>query len=110
MKTLLASPVTFTPVPEIEKTKSFEAGSPIILQCEISEPTALVQWYKDGTQLFPQSGVFFQSEHTMRTLVILSATFSHSGVYSCNTADDISEFYVDIKGDIQSLSEPLPYN
>ncbi|XP_047670564.1 obscurin-like protein 1 isoform X6 [Tachysurus fulvidraco] len=92
-----ASPVTFTPVPETEKTKSFEAGSPIILQCEISEPTTLVQWYKDGTQLFPQSGVFFQSEHTMRTLVILSATFSHSGVYSCNTADDISEFYVDIK-------------
>ncbi|XP_060732886.1 obscurin isoform X5 [Tachysurus vachellii] len=92
-----ASPVTFTPVPETEKTKSFEAGSRIILQCEISEPTALVQWYKDGTQLFPQSGVFFQSEHTMRTLVILSATFSHSGVYSCNTADDSSEFYVDIK-------------
>ncbi|XP_026768346.3 obscurin-like protein 1 isoform X7 [Pangasianodon hypophthalmus] len=92
-----ASPVRFTAVPETEKTKSFEAGSPIILQCEISEPTALVQWYKDGTQLFPQSGVFFQSEHTMRTLVILSATFSHSGVYSCSTADDISEFYVDIK-------------
>ncbi|XP_017325480.2 obscurin isoform X6 [Ictalurus punctatus] len=92
-----ASPVMFTAVPETEKTKSFEAGSPIILQCEITEPTALVQWYKDGTQLFPQYGVFFQSEHTMRTLVILSATFSHSGVYSCNTADDISEFYVDIK-------------
>lgn len=110
MKTLLAAPVMFTAVPETEKTKSFEAGAPIILQCEISEPTVLVQWYKDGTQLFPQSGVFFQSEHTTRTLVILSATFSHSGVYSCNTADDISEFYVDIKGDLQSLSEPLPYN
>lgn len=101
MKTLLASPVTFTAVPESEKTKSFQAGSTIILQCEISEPTAQVQWYKDGTQLFPQSGVFFQSEHTMRTLVILSATVFHSGVYSCNTADDFSEFYVDVKGDIK---------
>ncbi|TSL54341.1 Obscurin [Bagarius yarrelli] len=90
-------PVTFTPISETEKTKSFEAGSPIILQREISEPTALVQWYKDGTPLFPQSGIFFQSENTVRMLVILSATYSHSGVYTCNTADDFSEFYVDIK-------------
>lgn len=105
MKTVQPSAVTFKAVPECEKTKSFETGSPIILQCEIREPTAVVQWYKDGTRLIPQSEVFFQSEQTMRTLVILSATFSHSGVYSCNTADDISQFYVEIKGD-KGLSEP----
>ncbi|XP_026861476.2 obscurin-like protein 1 isoform X4 [Electrophorus electricus] len=92
-----APPVMFTAVHETEKNKSLEAGSSLILQCEISEPTALVQWYKDGTQLFPQCGVFILSEHTMRTLVIQSTEFSHSGFYSCNTADDISEFYVDIK-------------
>ncbi|KAK1789084.1 hypothetical protein P4O66_015031 [Electrophorus voltai] len=92
-----APPVMFTTVHETEKNKSLEAGSSLILQCEISEPTALVQWYKDGTQLFPQCGVFILSEHTTRTLVIQSTEFSHSGFYSCNTADDISEFYVDIK-------------
>ncbi|KAI4892996.1 hypothetical protein NFI96_027323 [Prochilodus magdalenae] len=92
-----APPVMFTAVREIEKNKSIEAGSAMVLQCEISDPTALVQWYKDGIQLLPQSGVFMQSEHTMRTLIIQSATFSHSGFYSCNTADDISDFYVDIK-------------
>ncbi|XP_051566104.1 obscurin-like protein 1 [Myxocyprinus asiaticus] len=100
-----APPAMFSAVPEIEKNKSVEAGHPIILQCEISDPTALVQWYKDGSQLLPQTGVHIQSEHTMRTLVILSANLSHSGFYSCNTADDISEFYVDVKGDIHSLSE-----
>lgn len=99
MKIPLAPPVTFTAVPETEKNKSFEAGSALVLQCEISDPTAVVQWYKDGTQLLPQSGVFMLSEHTMRTLIIQSAEFSHSGFFSCNTADDISEFYVDIKGD-----------
>uniref|UniRef100_A0A673J7F9 Obscurin like cytoskeletal adaptor 1b n=1 Tax=Sinocyclocheilus rhinocerous TaxID=307959 RepID=A0A673J7F9_9TELE len=96
-----APPVMFSAVPEIEKNKSVEAGWPIILQCEISDPTALVQWYKDGLQLLPQSGVYIQSQHTMRTLVIQSANVSHSGFYSCNTADDISEFFVDVKGDIQ---------
>ncbi|XP_076858629.1 obscurin-like isoform X2 [Brachyhypopomus gauderio] len=92
-----APPVMFKAVPETEKNRSLEAGSSLILQCEISDPTALVQWYKDGTQLFPQCGVFILSEHTTRTLVIQSAQLSHSGFYSCNTADDISEFYVDIK-------------
>ncbi|XDV30097.1 hypothetical protein PO909_033087 [Leuciscus waleckii] len=95
-----APPVMFSAVPEIEKNKSVEAGWPIILQCEISDPTALVQWYKDGLQLLPQSGVYIKSQHTMRTLVIQSANVSHSGFYSCNTADDISEFFVDVKGDI----------
>ncbi|XP_056100998.1 obscurin-like protein 1 isoform X11 [Rhinichthys klamathensis goyatoka] len=92
-----APPVMFSAVPEIEKNKSVEAGWPVILQCEISDPTALVQWYKDGLQLLPQSGVYIKSQHTMRTLVIQSANVSHSGFYSCNTADGISEFFVDVK-------------
>ncbi|XP_077072045.1 obscurin isoform X18 [Siphateles boraxobius] len=92
-----APPVMFSAVPEIGKNKSVEAGWPIILQCEISDPTALVQWYKDGLQLLPQSGVYIKSQHTTRTLVIQSANVSHSGFYSCNTADDISDFFVDVK-------------
>ncbi|XP_026127138.1 obscurin-like protein 1 isoform X13 [Carassius auratus] len=92
-----APPAMFSAVPEIEKNKSVEAGWPIILQCEISDPTAVVQWYKDGLQLLPQSGVNIQSQHTTRTLVIQSANVSHTGFYSCNTADDISEFFVDVK-------------
>lgn len=101
---LLVPPVMFSAVPETEKNKCVEAGCPIILQSEISDPSALVQWYKDG-QLLSQPGVYIQSEHTTRTLVIPSANVSHSGFYSCNTADDISEFFVDVKGDIQSLPE-----
>ncbi|XP_063069286.1 obscurin-like protein 1 isoform X18 [Engraulis encrasicolus] len=92
-----APPVRFSDVPEIEKSKSIEAGHPISLHCEISNPTALVQWYKDGEPLLPQSGIYLQTNGTTRTLVIQSAEFSCSGLYSCKTADDISEFYVEVK-------------
>ncbi|MBN3297323.1 OBSCN protein, partial [Amia calva] len=89
--------VRFTSLPEVERNKSIEAGCPIVLHCELSDPTAQVSWYKDGTKLLAHSGLDFQSEGNLRKLVIQSAEFSRSGVYSCKTADDISEFYVDVK-------------
>ncbi|CDQ69529.1 unnamed protein product [Oncorhynchus mykiss] len=92
-----APPVRFSAAPEVERNTSIEAGCPIVLQCELSDPSGQICWYKDGIKLLPQYGIHIQSEGTMRTLVIQSATFSSSGVYSCKTADDISEFYVDVK-------------
>ncbi|KAJ8403432.1 hypothetical protein AAFF_G00352040 [Aldrovandia affinis] len=92
-----APPVRFSTLQEVQKSKSIEAGCPIVLHCELSDPTSKVFWYKDGIQLLPQSGVEIQSEGTMRTLVIQSSEFSSSGAYSCKTADDIIEFYVDVK-------------
>ncbi|XP_071196239.1 obscurin-like protein 1 isoform X5 [Salvelinus alpinus] len=93
----IAPPVRFSAAPEVERNTSIEAGCPIVLQCELSDPSGQICWYKDGIKLLPQYGIHIQSEGTMRTLVIQSATFSSSGVYSCKTADDISEFYVDVK-------------
>ncbi|XP_041719229.1 obscurin isoform X5 [Coregonus clupeaformis] len=93
----IAPPVRFSAAPEVERNTSIEAGCPIVLQCELSDPSAQICWYKDGIKLLPQYGIHIQSEGTMRTLIIQSATFSSSGVYSCKTADDISEFYVDVK-------------
>lgn len=107
MEISVAPPVRFSAVPEVEKSKSIEAGRPIVLQCEITDPTAVVQWYKDGEQLLPQLGFYIQSKGTTRTLIIQSAEFSRSGLYSCKTADDISEFYVDVKGDMQQLCQKL---
>ncbi|TRY96058.1 hypothetical protein DNTS_017223 [Danionella cerebrum] len=92
-----APAVMFSAVPDIEKNKCIEAGQPIVLHCEISDPTALVNWYKDGLLLRPQSGVYIRSQHAKRTLVIYSTNVSHSGLYSCNSADDISEFFVEVK-------------
>lgn len=89
----------FSAIPEDMRTKSIEAGCPIVLQCVVSDPEANVCWYKGGMQLFSDSGLEIHSEGNTRTLVIQSAEMSHSGVYSCTTEDDTMEFQVEIKGD-----------
>ncbi|XP_014019369.1 obscurin-like protein 1 isoform X8 [Salmo salar] len=90
-------PVRFSVLPEAERNKSIEAGCPIVLKCELSDPTAQVYWYKDGTKLFSNHELDIQSEGNMRMLVVQSAELTHSGTYSCTTVDDTMEFHVDIK-------------
>ncbi|XP_064165965.1 obscurin-like protein 1 isoform X8 [Anguilla rostrata] len=102
-----APPVKFSAIQEVQKSKSIEEGRPVVLHCEISDSTAQVSWFKDGLQLLPQSGVVVQSEGTKRMLILPSSGFSSSGVYSCKTADDVIEFYVDIKAPpVTFLDEP----
>lgn len=93
--------MTIADVPEIERNKSIEAGCPIELQCEISNPSDPVFWYKDGTELLPQNGFIIQSETTVRRLIIPSAQLCHTGVYSCKVVDDVIIFKVDVKGDLK---------
>ncbi|KAM4608671.1 obscurin-like protein 1 [Polymixia lowei] len=92
-----APPVKFSATPEEIRTKSIEAGCPIVLQCVVSDPDAQVRWYMGGKQLFSNSGLEIHSEGNTRTLVVQSAELSHSGVYSCTTEDDTMEFQVEIK-------------
>ncbi|XP_016150067.1 obscurin-like protein 1 isoform X8 [Sinocyclocheilus grahami] len=92
-----APPVRFSAVPEVKRRKCIEAGCPIVLQCEVSDSTAQVQWYKDGDQLLVESEVDFKSDDCMRTLSIQSAHPSHAGVYSCTTKDDVIKFHVEIR-------------
>ncbi|XP_028446803.1 obscurin-like protein 1 isoform X10 [Perca flavescens] len=91
-----ASPVRFSALPEVARNKFVEAGYPIKLQCEVSEPTAQVYWHKDGEQLFPKSECEIQTKENLRALVIPSAEVRHSGLYSCEAADDRIEFKVDV--------------
>ncbi|XP_034429714.1 obscurin-like protein 1 isoform X20 [Hippoglossus hippoglossus] len=92
-----APPVRFTAIPDAERTKSIQTGCPIVLQCELSDPSAQVYWYKDGSKLHPQNGVDTQSEGLGRTLIVHSAEFFHSGLYCCKTKGDAITFSVDIK-------------
>lgn len=94
----------FSPLPEVARNKFVEAGCPIKLQCEVSEPTAQVYWHKDGEQLLSKSEYEIQTEEKLRGLVIKSAEVRHSGVYSCEAADDHIEFKVDVAGDLIILS------
>lgn len=89
----------FSAIPEEMRTKSIEAGCPIVLQCVVSDPEAHVCWYKDEMQLISNSAIEIHSEGNTRTLVVQSAELCHSGVYRCTTQDDTMEFQVEIKGD-----------
>ncbi|XP_028249499.1 obscurin-like protein 1 isoform X12 [Parambassis ranga] len=105
---ITAPPMKFSAIPEDMKTKSIEAGCPIVLQCVVSDPEALVCWYKDETQLISNSGLEIHSVGNTRTLVVQSAELGHSGVYRCTTQDDTVEFQVEIKAPavrITSLGE-----
>ncbi|XP_023140938.2 obscurin-like protein 1 isoform X14 [Amphiprion ocellaris] len=91
-----ATPVRFSALPDVARKKIVEAGSPVRLQCEVSEPTAQVYWHKHGEQLLPKSEYEIQTKDKLRGLVIQSAEVRHSGVYSCEAADDQIEFKVDV--------------
>uniref|UniRef100_A0A8C8FVG4 Obscurin like cytoskeletal adaptor 1b n=1 Tax=Oncorhynchus tshawytscha TaxID=74940 RepID=A0A8C8FVG4_ONCTS len=102
----IVPPVRFSVLPEAERNKVIEAGCPIVLKCELSDPTAQVYWYKDGIQLFSNHELDIQSEGNMRTLVVQSAELTHSGTYSCTTVDDTMEFHVDIKAPPVRITTP----
>ncbi|CAJ1078774.1 obscurin-like isoform X15 [Xyrichtys novacula] len=91
-----ATPVRFSTLPEIARNKFVEAGCPLKLQCEVSEPTAQVYWHKDGQQLPQESEYEIQTKEKLRALVIQSAEVRHSGAYSCEGADDRIDFKVDV--------------
>lgn len=99
----VAPPPKFSAISEADKKKYIKSGYPIVLQCELSDPTTKVNWYKNGTKLLTQSGVDIQSDGTMRTLVIQSAELSHSGVYRCETMEDGLQFTVEVKGDVKTV-------
>ncbi|XP_027878728.1 obscurin-like protein 1 isoform X9 [Xiphophorus couchianus] len=91
-----APPVRFSAIPDAERSKSIQAGGPFVLQCELSDPSAQVYWYKDGSKLHPQTGVDVKAEGLWRKLVVHSAEVAHSGLYCCKTKGDAVTFSVEI--------------
>ncbi|CAL8387571.1 unnamed protein product, partial [Gadus morhua 'NCC'] len=91
-----APPVKFTPLPDEKRERAIHTGSRMELQCELSDLSATVHWYKDGSKLLPQSGVEMLSDGLSRMLVVDVADFIHSGLYSCKTKGDAITFNVDV--------------
>lgn len=96
---LLGRSPQIMPVPQSEKYKMVAIGSPIILQCEVSDPVAQVSWFKEDVELFCKTGLDMKRDGSLRKLIIHSAKVSDAGLYSCNLADDVETFHVDIQGD-----------
>ncbi|CAG5865943.1 unnamed protein product [Menidia menidia] len=100
-----APPLTFAALSEAEQKMTVIAGSPIALQCELSDPNGQVNWYKDGTKLLSHSGVDIQSQGNLRSLVVPSAERVHTGVYRCESKDDDIQFSVEVKAPPVKFSE-----
>ncbi|XP_035860410.1 obscurin-like protein 1 isoform X10 [Sander lucioperca] len=92
-----APPVRFSAIPDAERNKTIETGYPIVLCCELSDPSAQVHWYKDGSKLNPQTEVEILADGLARKLIVHSAEFFHAGLYCCKTKGDTITFTVDIK-------------
>ncbi|XP_039673500.1 obscurin-like protein 1 isoform X6 [Perca fluviatilis] len=92
-----APPVRFSAIPDAERNKTIETGYPIVLCCELSDPSAQVHWYKDGSKLNPQTEVEILTDGLARKLIVHSAEFFHAGLYCCKTKGDTITFSVDIK-------------
>ncbi|KAG7502172.1 obscurin-like isoform X1 [Solea senegalensis] len=101
---LNALPVTITTLGDAERSKSVEAGEPLVLRCEVSDPNAQVTWYKDGIKLHEAAGQELVAEGSIRTLAVQSAMPSHAGIYSCETTDDAMQFHVDVKAPLVKFS------
>ncbi|KAI4883548.1 hypothetical protein NFI96_026922, partial [Prochilodus magdalenae] len=95
---LPAALAKFAPLAEVDRYKTVEAGNPIVLYCEVSQPAADVHWFKDGQELHGEEGLNIQSDGNMRRIVIRSSEYSHSGMYTCQLNDDVITFNVDVEG------------
>uniref|UniRef100_A0A673FZ41 Obscurin like cytoskeletal adaptor 1a n=1 Tax=Sinocyclocheilus rhinocerous TaxID=307959 RepID=A0A673FZ41_9TELE len=95
----------FLPMSEMDTKKTTEVGNPIVLYCEVSHPTANVQWFKDGQELHVEEGLNIQSDGSMRRIVIQSAEYFHSGVYTCQSNNDILSFNVIVEAPPVSFKE-----
>lgn len=105
----VAPPVTFSSVPEAQRTICIESGRPFKLQCQVSDPDAQVWWYKDGNEVLRQDGMVTGYEEAMKTLSVQSAELCHSGTYSCQTNNDAISFHVEIKGDLMFSFMKTPH-
>ncbi|MEQ2165445.1 hypothetical protein GOODEAATRI_016937 [Goodea atripinnis] len=94
-----APPVRFSAIPDAERNKTIQAGQPFVLQCELSDPSAQVHWYKDGSKLHHDNGVDVKAIGLLRKLVVHTAEVAHSGLYCCKTKGDAITFSVEITGD-----------
>jgi obscurin-like protein 1 len=95
-----AAVVKFSPMSESDSNKRVETGDPVVLYCEVSHPSASVGWFKDGVELQVTDSLNIQSEGNMRRIVIRSAEFTDSGVYTCETMGDVIKFNVEVEGEL----------
>lgn len=85
---MLAIPVTYSTVFDVERSESLEVGNALELECKATVCAAPVCGYKCAQD---HTGIVRNHQPSAEVL--------HSGLYSCDTSYDTVHFHVDNKGD-----------
>uniref|UniRef100_A0A8D0KRT1 Obscurin-like protein 1 n=1 Tax=Strix occidentalis caurina TaxID=311401 RepID=A0A8D0KRT1_STROC len=93
---LSAPQVHIAPVPEAERLREVPAGLPVLLECHVSPPGALVRWLKDGEAVPLDDVIAVQAEGCVRRLLLRSAGPLDTGMYTCDAGDDAVSFVVTV--------------
>lgn len=74
------------------------AGSPFVLEVEVSRPNAEVKWLVNGREVEEGGKLNVSTEGLVHRLTIQSATPEDSGTYCCQVAGDQVDFQVHVSG------------
>uniref|UniRef100_A0A915ER06 Titin n=1 Tax=Ditylenchus dipsaci TaxID=166011 RepID=A0A915ER06_9BILA len=82
-----------------EHTQVYEHNN-VVLECELSDPEAVVNWFKNKRQIHPETStnprLKIESIGCIRRLTIEKALQEDSGYYVCETADERSRSHCDV--------------
>ncbi|XP_029863782.1 obscurin isoform X27 [Aquila chrysaetos chrysaetos] len=91
--------------PEAKFEKKVVQKEPLIVQehesitltTSVTPETAVVKWFKDGTEIKASKKYEIKSEEASRTLTVNLAESTDTAVYTCQTKNDKQEFKVQVK-------------
>uniref|UniRef100_A0A8B9M7M9 Obscurin, cytoskeletal calmodulin and titin-interacting RhoGEF n=2 Tax=Neoaves TaxID=3078114 RepID=A0A8B9M7M9_9AVES len=91
--------------PEAKFEKKVVQKEPLIVQehesftltTSVTPETAIVKWFKDGTEIKASKKYEIKSEDASRTLTVNLAESTDTAVYTCQTKNDKQEFKVQVK-------------
>eukprot|EP00062_Callorhinchus_milii_P023855 gi/632983142/ref/XP_007908500.1/ PREDICTED: obscurin-like protein 1 [Callorhinchus milii] len=89
-------PVSIVRSPEIAEDQCFAASEVIVVTCIVSQPDVAVRWYKDGTELLPDSKITIESQGLSRELIIHDSEPMDSGQYVCDAGTGQLTFRVTV--------------
>uniref|UniRef100_A0A8D0KSC9 Obscurin like cytoskeletal adaptor 1 n=1 Tax=Strix occidentalis caurina TaxID=311401 RepID=A0A8D0KSC9_STROC len=79
-----------------EEQRGLSSGLPVLLECHVSPPGALVRWLKDGEAVPLDDVIAVQAEGCVRRLLLRSAGPLDTGMYTCDAGDDAVSFVVTV--------------
>lgn len=81
---------------------SVAAGEALVVACEVSSPSAVVRWLRNGEELVSSKRVRIEAQGRHRQLTILGAKPGESGSYLCDAGTDRMVFTVEVAGETSS--------